>query len=367
LYDETYEFYDKEMKELKQRAKDLEICYVSPVGGIPAMNTALLFQAIHHLEDRCCPLYVSPDGQVTPLDIGRQVLTARLKRLVQGRLRVRDFAQAAILLEQLDGDPRAIALARYAQHRLYFDFEQARNALDPALQQARREERRFYQRLCANLDGLEERRQEALIRELYFNARVTYRNRRYVDFLGRMFRFLEAVLRHVVETWFSLPTDASSKRDQRLFREGIVKNTRLENFLRERADYKGEPLSLPRHDLINIPVTLGMVHYLADQEGNQDADGNAILDREEQKRFAALHQAARRLTTLSNLRNRSIIAHGFDGVSEEVILREYDSAGQGTSTPFDDLRQIAENLSIEMGEDPFDTVADRIEALLEEV
>jgi hypothetical protein len=94
-----------------------------------------------------------------------------------------------------------------------FDFERAREALDQAMREGDAATRDFIrQRLLHDLDPLlgpgdPPRRWEALLRELFWNARAAYRSGRYADFLGRVYRFQEALLRYLVETLLGLPTD----------------------------------------------------------------------------------------------------------------------------------------------------------------
>jgi hypothetical protein len=49
----------------------------------------------------------------------------------------------------------------------------------------------------------------ALLREVAYSAEIAWRNGRYADMLGRIFRFQEGVLRWIVERYLGLPTDMS--------------------------------------------------------------------------------------------------------------------------------------------------------------
>ncbi|MCB8965737.1 MAG: hypothetical protein H6660_02495 [Ardenticatenaceae bacterium] len=109
------------------------ICYVVPVGGIPALNTALILQGVRFFGERCRVRFVTEEGRPYPLKAGEQVLAMMQEHTAVNRLLRLDFA-AALPLLTTGRDPRdpVTALIHYASARLWFDFDGAQRYLNDA-------------------------------------------------------------------------------------------------------------------------------------------------------------------------------------------------------------------------------------------
>ncbi|HZU07466.1 MAG TPA: hypothetical protein VFB73_15995 [Chloroflexota bacterium] len=348
-YDGMYEFFGERLRAARLAPERWDACYVSPVGGVPAANFALLLRAVERYAEKCHPLYV-PEGSrhVVPSDIGDQLRRGLLRAQVRQQVAYGEFGRAAALLRELGADTALVGLAAHGQYRLHFDFDTAIRVLeDEVLRKARGELREQARRLRADLDGLVQRDARALIRELYHNLCLTYKAGRYVDFLLRLFRLQEAVLRWVVEHELGLPTDATNGKAHPAFVERIEANPALHAHMQQ--PYKGRVLDYRR------PPTLAVLRHLLDYlccHGDEAA----------RARFSAVAALLDQLEELADLRNRSIGAHGFEGVSEAAIRQCYGA----DRDLLDDLRTLLEQLGLAPEDDPFAQLRELLLARLEE-
>lgn len=351
MYDEAFEAYG----ELVARSYDPDVtaCYVLMAGGIPACNTALQLQAVSAYGERCHTIY-KPEGSAPyELRVGAQVLGTFRRATLIDALGRRDFATALALAPGAVGDDLA-GLIAYAHYRECFDFELAQQELDTALRAASGEVRTFLTQLRGDLDDLRTREDiGALLRELLASAEITFRNGRYADFLGRVFRFQEAALRYIVETKLGLPTDMSKERrtvNGPAFRQGIDAMPALKAAL-DKTQIDDQPL---RYNMPTLPTMQAMLSYIL-EPGSTRPDGAPCLTKAESGRYGEVRKRLNRLTALAQLRNQSVIAHGFAGVSRKRLEDAYGSDPRGL---LDDMRKVLELVGLSTEPSPLDRVAD---------
>lgn len=364
LYDEAFEKFDELLTGLPKDG--VEACYVILCGGVPACNTALLLQGVRHYGDRLQVVYLPQKGEPQELRAGRQVINAFREAAAIEHLERLDFANALPRLQRLEVDPGLVGLVAYAAQRFAFDFRSAQATLLQALEDGDRSTRKFIaERLRHDLDSLladtgDHERLLGLLKELYWNALITYRHRRYADFLGRVYRFQEAVLRYLVERIFGLPTDlkpAVRETNQARWNEGIAANKGLLAFLESR-EVEGKPLDW---QTIGRPTYKALLSYATDEDLGQDAEGNSLLPPGERQRYMALLDRVNAFDGLVELRHRTIIGHDFEGVSEELILAHYKGSpkpGGMRRTPLEGLEQIMGMLGVDVRESPYRAVAE---------
>lgn len=341
LYDQAYACYAGKVRQ--QWRKEFGLCLVSLAGGTPACNTALLLQAIRTFGRRAQVVYTPKEGRPLRLRIAEELHRSLQDHALRAALDRCDFAAARALMEENGYDEAWLHLARYAEHRFAFDFDAARRALQRAHDACSRED-------LADLPSLVDRHQrhlkrltdgdlQALTEELYHNACWTYRQGRYVDFLGRAFRFQENAARWSVEQAFGVEADEGDEEKKRAFKAWIDAHPHLRPWMEQQTLY-GKPL---RWDTINAAVLLALLRYLA--EVNRREDGSVYVPAEEQGRYGQLHGLLSALDHLRALRNKSVIAHGFQGVSEEGLLEEYRQATGREDTPLDLMEEILRHLT----------------------
>ena len=355
LYDEAFEWFGRLLADLSRT--EVDCCYAIISGGTPACNMALLLQGVRLFGDRLRAVYLPQGREPLELRAGQQIINAFREAAAVEHLERLDFANALPQLERLQAPPGLVGLARYAAFRLAFDFRSAQEALEAALRDGDPPVRDFIARhlrhdLDTLLEGTGPERLAALLRELYWNTVITWEHRRYADFLGRVYRLQEAVLRYLVETLFGLSTDLSPavrEENQRRWEETLAANPHLLAYLQAR-EVDGQPLDWRT---IARPTYKALLSYAADETQGRHADGSPILSPKDRDRYAALLREVNKLDPLVELRHRTIIGHDFEGVSEEQIRQKYDE-------PLESLRKIMGMLGINVRENPYRTVAEFI-------
>ncbi len=350
LYDEAFDAYSRLIAQHYEA--EAKVCHVLMAGGIPACNTALQLQAISAYGERCRTIYQPERGEPYELRVGSQVLATFRRATAIDALQRQDFATALALAKQV-ASPAIVGLISYAYYREAFDFERAQLALMQAIREAGGEVRVFLNSLRHELDDLRTRENiGALLRELLANAAITYRNERYADFLGRVFRFQEAALRYIVETKLQLPTDMS--RDERpvnlpAFVQGIRDNLLLRDFVEAR---KVDDQPLRYDEGPNLQVMQALLDYLV--LPGVRTDGTPYLNKADHGRYGEIRKRLNKFSALAQLRNQSIIAHGFAGVSLERLNEAYSGDSHHL---LEDMGKVVQLLDLAAGTSPFERIA----------
>lgn len=359
IYDEAFEAYAYLMGRLAD--PDASFCYILTAGGIPACNFALQLQAIIVYAERCRFVYPPEGGRVTDLRIGEKMLESFQRINAIAALEQRNFPAALLGARGAKVAEWVLALLEYAVYREAFDFQRAQQAIEQAERLASGTQRAFCAELRDDLSRLSERNDPAaLLCEVAYSAEIAFRNGRYADMLGRIFRFQEGVLRLIVERYLGLPTDFSQAvREANLARylEQIDANPALRNYL-EQKTIDGKPLRY--RDGPNRPVMQALLEYVRD--GGLRSDGKPFANKQERGRLGGVKALLDRLDSLAQLRNQSVIAHGFAGVSREAIDETYKD---GADQIMADLREVLHLLGIVEAPSPFDRIAQQVRVELQ--
>ncbi|RLC93082.1 MAG: hypothetical protein DRI77_12180, partial [Chloroflexi bacterium] len=204
-YNNTLDYFNRELGKLASRVGADDAVYLEVTGGTPAMTSMLIVAGADVFGQRTHTLYVER-GADRPyrVGIGRRFFSRRARAALRDQLELYAYAVAGATLEaeaQLvtpNAEQRALlsALLSYADRRLAFDFERARNALHEAYQYATgatQSQIQYWQRELKGQDNT------ALLAELIHSARIKYELGDYADFTQRLFRFQEASFRHLAE------------------------------------------------------------------------------------------------------------------------------------------------------------------------
>lgn len=371
LYDEAFEAFDRLLARLPH--EEAAACYVIICGGVPACNTALLLQGVRHFGSRLRVVYLPQGAEPQELRAGQQVAAAFREAAAVEHLRHLDFANAVPLLEGLHLEPGLEGLVVYAEKRLAFDFPAAQETLLDALREGTPMVREFInERLRHDLDPLLEegqgfRRFQALLRELVWNASITFEHRRYADFLARVYRFQEAALRYLVEMTFGISTSLGPEgreENQARWEQAIRANGALLAFL-EAQKVDDRPLDWRN---IRRPTYKAMLAYAAGERG-LDAEGSPLIPPEKREWFRALVRRINALDGLVELRHRTIIGHGFVGISRGQLLERYKGPRGSDGcrrTPVEGLEEILHMLGIPVRESPYEAVSHFVIARMRE-
>lgn len=333
-------FFGKRLTELAP-PEEVKWVFTSQTGGIPTVYESLFLQAIRIYRDKCTPLYVLPNGTVFPVDFKKFLLSTFYREHARGLVEGHHYIQAANLLERLNL-PFHAALCRHAAYRLLFDLKRARKALEDIpsdIQLTLQEE--------AILDGLQKQVQElaqelpetgnrwderinrlrAWIQELYWGIEIAANQGAWLEVLGRIIRFAEAILQLVIEEIFKQPATT------------IQQISNIAQFIENRHNF-------PMTDIIETfpsRTNLNMLRIIA--EITQNIVNDAMLS-------VALNFVTR-IESLITLRNRSILWHGFQGISEEEILGRFGGTKQDL---FDACLNALKGLGIPVAENPYEKV-----------
>jgi hypothetical protein len=298
------------------------------------------------------------------LDYHKEVLGDYARREARAHLDRHDFAALKRTLVQARlGQNWHEHLCDYAGQRVQFDFEGAADALDRAVAAADGETIVDLRRLRISLDpflaphvgprsgdaeaaweawfGLQRTR----LGELFFNLRLKARQGAWVDVLGRLFRLQEAVLRLVFELETRHSTDKHPVGGFADFKQAVTVQQKI---LGER--FKAARLATDVASSGNLRLAL---EYWV-REGGKGREYGTL------KTF--LERACNE--EMNGLRNKSIIAHGYQGVSwhhVQAVLKKSAKAGSAPPTEeslLEDLRAVLGAVGVSTAEedDPFAVV-----------
>ncbi|MCF7891038.1 hypothetical protein K9M78_07455, partial [Candidatus Bipolaricaulota bacterium] len=271
-------------------------------------------------------------------DTVRKLLT---KQSVQTLIEQGEYGAGINLLEKesIPGREKLVNLLDYGRHRLYFNFEGARSAysaLESHLSSIERKE-------LEDLFALEVNDLEDKLIELGWNTIVKLDREEYVDFVGRLFRFQEALSEYVFESETGQEIDWESKSEgNRDFRKTLSNYPDLVEEIRKEVKLDlGENLENLR---INTTVLHVCFRHFVKEDG------------ERWGQLWEIYKKSRRV--VDNLRHYTIVAHGFQGVSKKRIERELEGenlnsfeediqhainyvAGEKLSNPFNQINRIS--------------------------
>ncbi len=340
-YDDMYSFFEGVFeRKASDWRPDESLCFVFTSGGTPAMNMALILHAVRHFGDSCVQIYVPDRGGASELRVGEEMVRAEVENRFNESLASFQFRSAAGMLESTGRGSHQAFACRYAEHRLAFDFRQAVDRCRDAIRMAHGEPKRFledHERRVGHLaqGGADLDNRALLIEELFYNLEVKYEVGEFVDVLGRLFRLQEALLGWAVQS----ETDIKTDEDKKIEKE----ETQSINGL---TDYVAEKLSHgPKVNRYSLTMVTG---YLVKPE--------AGLSEERREWVAKVRKSANKINKLANLRNNTIIAHSFEGVSERDIIRVH-----GSETLIEDLKtSVGDALGRDLSTNPFFELADRL-------
>lgn len=330
LPDDMYDFFKEQFS--KRWKEEIEKAYILITGGIPACNMALAFQGINYFGEKTIILYVREDtGRAYKLELVRQILDAFRRKSVNSLARSMNFKGASELLEGEDDK----LWADYAYARSIFDFEKAREIGDRLWQQSRLNRRQRAGRFLDQARALSEGSPEAMLRELFFNMKLEWNKGEFTDFLGRLYRFEEALLKYVVGKYTPISTEFMSSRGK--FKKRIEEFPKLLAYL-EQKTVDGEKLHWD--DPHSIPALKAILEFY--NTGDQGVLGKVL-------------EWCSKVEDLISLRHRTIIAHGFESATSSKIRERYEG------DPVKDTEALLSALNIDASCDPFEEIQDLLQ------
>jgi hypothetical protein len=224
-----------------------------------------------------------------------------------------DYGGAYTLLVDMDLDNTDVAyVVKSCRYAINFDFESAKETLEFCSETT--QNMAEYKELYLNLKALNYGEPKDVFSELMENLKIKLINEEYIDFLGRVYRFKEAVFKymfvkkHIERSKFSMNVVMMSKRYQL-------------KVLRK------------KYKIFNSNLEFALTTYF----NKYQRDEYRYIE------IARLLNSDR-INALIELRNDSIVGHGFTGVSRNDIAKVY-------ANPYnvlDDFRLCLEKLDLEV-------------------
>ena len=330
-YDGVLRSMERQLRELHQ-SEPTARCFLEVTGGTPAMTTSLLIAGTKVLGKQAIPIYITQNSEMAySLNTGRTLLQHTVLEVLLSDLEIYSYASAVKTFEnhadlfdfQSPGIQRLIsALLNYANQRLNLDLTSCRRSLNGV---DGVEGGRFRTDVSRLYDEVVREDPLWLLREVFFGAKIKFDRGEFADFIGRIFRFQEGCLRYLVERGGAQFADVQGRNFEQAWVDAQPK-------LAKKLTYEG----VVRYDVNRVRLTK-VAEYLADERGS--ADEKAIC------------ADLRKIDALANLRNRTQIAHGFTGLSRQVLadhfsLTEQQRKGQRHAPPEDADRIVETLLSI---------------------
>jgi len=298
-YDEMLKLYRAGVDNIPESADRV---FVSLAGGTPQQNFSAMLESVARFGAKATMIY-APRGSEDAVEYGvgyeiyKRMITHQVDILQEKKM----YGVAAELAEEYGIlDTNEIKMLQAKNHRLLFDFESSQTLYN-GVKDKLPEHLEDIHSAIDELEKLKNKDRYALIRELCKNMLVKLEQGAYVDFLGRLFRFEEAVLRFVVENEFNISTE-KDENDLR-FKSDVSSNNDLKNFLDKNGIDYGTP---------NRLCLFMMLRFLISKNPDRN-DLKIITD------------TIKKIKKLSDLRNASIMAHGFEGISRDRVNALYNS------------------------------------------
>jgi len=299
-YDSMLEFYSKKLLKFKNElgSSDFNI-YVSVTSGIQAMNLGLILSSIEIFEGNCNLIYSSESDKRAnllnlPLKISNSVKVKEFKILINNH----QYYSASLLLDDinLDENKKLLlkALNEYSYNRYCFNFEEAANSLKKPITNSTGDLRQKLKMLQNDVCELNE---EWYLKEIIFNSEIKLKNAEYIDFLGRIFRFLEAVAIPLIKKYGVILNEKD-----RLSKDWLKENHKIQSSLNEYFQNK-------YHVDFDCTKTINRESCIAILEAISEHTAGLV----------DILNKIKKLSQLADIRNQSIIAHGFKGISKKTL------------------------------------------------
>ena len=330
--DQMYQFWSKKLRSKPfNKISDASRVYLCNQGGIDAINTAVMLNGINRFGANMVLLNVNEKtGVAASLDFPDQFRQEQIRQEVKALLEHYHYAS----LGDFEIPEAAKMWACFAHSRLSFDFEKAQEILADMP----KEEYSLRDSFLETINNLTSKNAAFLMEELIKNAELKLFQGEYVDFLSRMFRLREELAKN--EGLNALKKEGFEIEDLKKWDKNFKAflhepgQTKLKDFLDHYKTPEGSALNYLKTPP-NIPIFEAILEYFY----SKDEELLWLL-----KQFG----------DLAGLRNKSIAAHGFEGVSrrdmenvleisvEELVkhLKKYLNVKEN---PFNEINKIIKN------------------------
>ena len=352
-YTNMLNYYQRELPRIRSffdgRAEDYRV-YMEVSGGTPAMTSMLILMGVEVFGQDVVTLYLDRGGSPYTIGVAKALFARKTREVLRSQISLYAYAVAAKTLAdngqliQSDEHKRALLshLLRYADRRLAFDYDRARDELAEASSFATGTLQSRLRRWRRELEAPDAATRLA---ELIHSARIKLHLGDYADFTQRLFRFQEAIFRHMAEQMGI----QYGKSDQYLDPKWRQSQPKLDAFLNAYPRTKDQSSSVVDTTRSLNRFSLGaIVDYFVRQEV--------------WKRWRGAAEQIHRFSSVADLRNRGIAGHGFEGIGRADLE---DAYGKDVQTLLADMEQAYESIFGQPpGENPYDIVNDLLGELI---
>lgn len=312
--DSVYKQFTKEFKynhALNDLGEDTNF-FILPVCGIPAITSALLFNSILYFKNNVKHYNVDENGNVIPISFNNIFLKELEKNSLLNSLENFFFAN----VRDKTSNEYIRTLADYSYNRLTFNFDRAYDVLEKISSDPNN--RYKVLELRKSIDELYKDKNKQLI-EIFHTAIIKIKQEQYIDALLRLYNFTDNFMSDKVfellnlnkekkayENYWKLEIYKTFKKDKK-FEKYLTNYNKIPDFNYSR---KG------------LPTYMAITEYFHNE--------NKI-----DEKFINICKC---LIKISELRNKSIGAHGFQGISKEKI----NDTLKSENTNIDDLLEQIE-------------------------
>ena len=241
-----------------------------------------------------------------------------------------DYGGALEVLKEMGLESTDVAIiVNSCRYAINFDFYTARRHLNQLSSSSGNNPK--YDAIMENLDALNDGNPDALMSELLENLKFQIVNEEYIDFLGRVYRFKEAIYKYMF---------IKSQLPDRNF-------TFQMRFLQKKEILK---ILRNHYKIFNSNLIFALNTYFRKYDKNTKVTDPIIRLMNSEK-----------MNQLIELRHDSLIGHGFKGVSAEEIQRVYGNP----YNVLDDFRSCLDTLGIDITRYKYSMINDLILELLE--
>jgi hypothetical protein len=327
--------------------------YLGITSGAPAQINGLIINGVLKWDGKVRTIYKPKRKEPKENEIGGKIFKILKSKEFEAFKESHLYDLASELMEKFklsDNWEYEYHYLRALHYKRLFDFEKAKDEFNKAGDCANLDDEEkiskeliILQELSKEPNNLDEeiKKYASLIELLIDNAIIKWENGEYVDFVGRIFRIEEALPRTIIEKEFNKSMDIFNVRDNEKTEKRFLG---YEELLRENQDLKKYLIKnkididkgVNRHSLFSILTY--MVKEKKKDYGKYGVIYNFINKLNSKPKNAP--KKLEKINSLSDLRNKSIIAHGFMGISKNDIIELYNENKNNENEIIDDLKNI---------------------------
>lgn len=358
-YDLMIKEFSKHLEKIQPNTTNKDKFYAEITGGTPQISLSVIINCIRFLQDRVDFIYKPENSnEVKILNLGAYILKSYEHEALIRLAERYDFDAIA----QNENYPEFVReLAKSAAYRLNFDFFAYRKKIkNIRLEEDKKEWIEELKSLIEDTRKLFEKEPASLFNELYWNAVIMWERDECANFVGRVWRIIEAVMHYsllnVVDcSWEEMKNDNDTFKDS--FKEWANKNDKFFNFLKQKTNNKNNKYGLngSKIEKGQLKSTIPILHACIDFIIEKKRNGSGEYEQVEYD-LEGLSKYIESLREFTDKRNKSIIAHGFEPISKETI-----DASLENKDIIEITRSMIECVRLKLSEqNPFDVFKDLI-------